>query len=103
MLSKLVNVAIQSKPLYSVMKVLAKKTMRDTAEGRGIPWLQNIQDLTAQLEVSPRNETYANPQTHMNQGTSLSASLYLELISGESVGFGVVKVHGIDFAKTLTK
>lgn len=52
MLSKLVNMAIQSKPLYGVMKMMAKKTMRDTAEGRGIPWEGNIRDLTAQLEVS---------------------------------------------------
>lgn len=51
LLSKMVNMAIQTKPLYAVMKTLAKKTIRDTAEGRGIPWQGIIQELTGQLEV----------------------------------------------------
>ena len=51
-LSKLVNVAINIRPLYAVMKVMAKKTLKDTAEQRGVPWDGTIRELTGQLEVA---------------------------------------------------
>ena len=50
LLSKVVNVAIKS-PLYPLMKVLAKRVMKQTAEGRGVPWGRNIEQLTARLQV----------------------------------------------------
>ena len=54
LLSKLVNLAIRS-PLYPLMKVMAKRTMKQTAEGRGVPWGRNIEDLTARLQVGFRH------------------------------------------------
>ena len=51
LLSRVVNAAIRS-PLYPLMKVMAKRTMKRTAEGRGVPWGQNIEQLTARLQAS---------------------------------------------------
>ena len=51
LLSKFVNVLIRTKPLYAGMKVLAKRTLKRTAEGRGVPWEQNMQQLMSRLQV----------------------------------------------------
>ena len=52
LLSRVVNAAISS-PLYPLMKVMAKRTMKRTAEGRGVPWGQNIEQLKGRLQVTP--------------------------------------------------
>lgn len=50
-LSRVVNAAIGFKPLYSVMKVMAKRTMQQTAEKNGIPWRQRVAELSKNQEV----------------------------------------------------
>ena len=46
-LSKLVNLLIQTKPIYAVMKRQARKVLIKTAEKNGIPWRQTYQILNA--------------------------------------------------------
>ncbi|MDJ0723985.1 MAG: class I SAM-dependent methyltransferase [Prochloraceae cyanobacterium] len=45
LLSKLVNKAIETKPLYSLMKNQARRIMINTAEKKGISWRKTYQDL----------------------------------------------------------
>jgi hypothetical protein len=40
-----VNAAIGFKPLFAVMKLGARQTMKSTAEKAGVPWSQNIKEL----------------------------------------------------------
>ena len=47
----MVNAAISS-PLYGLMKIMAKRTMKRTAEGRGVPWGQNIEQLKGRMQVT---------------------------------------------------
>lgn len=47
LLSRFVNVLIQTKPIYSVMKQQARKVLVKTAEKNGIPWRQTYQELEA--------------------------------------------------------
>ena len=47
LLSRLVNLLIQTKPIYSIMQHQARKVLIDTAEKNGIPWRQNYQELEA--------------------------------------------------------
>ncbi|KAI9133704.1 class I SAM-dependent methyltransferase [Acaryochloris sp. CCMEE 5410] len=44
-LSKLVNLLIQTKPIYAVMKRQARQVLIKTAEKNGVPWRQNYQTL----------------------------------------------------------
>ncbi|MBW4619522.1 MAG: class I SAM-dependent methyltransferase [Cyanosarcina radialis HA8281-LM2] len=44
-LSRSVNLLIQTKPIYKVMKHQARQVLIRTAEKKGIPWRQNYQDL----------------------------------------------------------
>ncbi|MGK7890208.1 MAG: class I SAM-dependent methyltransferase [Leptolyngbyaceae cyanobacterium] len=44
-LSRLVNLLIQTKPLYWVMKQQARRVMIKTAEKHGIPWRQSCREL----------------------------------------------------------
>lgn len=44
LLSRMVNVLIQTKPIYSLMKQQARKVLIETAEKNGIPWRQTVQD-----------------------------------------------------------
>ncbi|MBE9166257.1 class I SAM-dependent methyltransferase [Pleurocapsales cyanobacterium LEGE 06147] len=44
-LSRLVNLSIQTKPLYSLMKYQARQVLIKTAEKNGIPWRKNYQEL----------------------------------------------------------
>lgn len=46
-LSRLVNLLIQTKPLYALMKRQARQVLIKTAEKNGIPWRQNYRDLEA--------------------------------------------------------
>ena len=45
LLSRLVNVLIKTKPIYSIMKSQARQVLIKTAEKNGIPWRENYQDL----------------------------------------------------------
>ncbi|PRW56637.1 Methyltransferase type 11 [Chlorella sorokiniana] len=44
-LSQVVNAAINFKPLFNLMKLGARQTMKDTAEKRGVQWTQTVQEL----------------------------------------------------------
>lgn len=45
LLSRFVNVLIQSKPIYTVMKHQARQVLIKTAEKKGIPWRKNYEAL----------------------------------------------------------
>jgi ubiquinone/menaquinone biosynthesis C-methylase UbiE len=45
LLSRFVNILIQTKPIYAVMKQQARQVLIKTAEKNGIPWRQNTEDL----------------------------------------------------------
>lgn len=45
LLSRLVNLLIKTKPIYSIMQRQARKVIIDTAEKNGIPWRKNYQVL----------------------------------------------------------
>lgn len=47
LLSRFVNVLIQTKPIYAVMKHQARQVLIKTAEKNGIPWRQNFAELAA--------------------------------------------------------
>jgi ubiquinone/menaquinone biosynthesis C-methylase UbiE len=47
LLSRFVNVLIQTKPIYAVMKQQARQVLIKTAEKNGIPWRKNTEDLKA--------------------------------------------------------
>jgi ubiquinone/menaquinone biosynthesis C-methylase UbiE len=47
LLSRFVNVLIQTKPIYRVMKRQARQVIVKTAERNGIPWRQNYEELEA--------------------------------------------------------
>jgi ubiquinone/menaquinone biosynthesis C-methylase UbiE len=44
LLSRLVNVLIQTKPIYALMKQQARQVLIKTAEKNGIPWRQTVRD-----------------------------------------------------------
>lgn len=59
-LSRVVNVLIQTKPIYALMKQQARQVLIKTAEKNGIPWRQSYKD----LESSPAKQLFnsiANP------------------------------------------
>ena len=45
LLSRFVNLLIQTKPIYGIMKRQARQVLIKTAEKNGIPWRKNYQDL----------------------------------------------------------
>ncbi len=47
LLSQFVNILIQTKPIYALMKQLARQVMIKTAEKKGIPWRKNYSELAA--------------------------------------------------------
>ncbi len=57
-MTTLVNLAIGFQPLYSFMKVMAKRSLKQTAESRGIAWDANIAELQGQLQV---NHIFSHP------------------------------------------
>ena len=50
-LSKLVNILINFKPLYNLMKPLARQTLINTAEKNGIPWSNRAKELLSAQNV----------------------------------------------------
>ncbi len=59
-LSKLVNLLIQTKPLYALMKQQARQVMIKTAEKHGIPWRQTCLDF-AQSGIMETLSAIATP------------------------------------------
>lgn len=51
LLSRVVNTAIGIKPLFAVMKVVAKQVLKSTAERNGIPWDGAVRELQNTPEV----------------------------------------------------
>jgi len=47
LLSRFVNVLIQTKPIYTLMKQQARRVLIETAEKKGIPWRDNYRQLEA--------------------------------------------------------
>nr|WP_233219753.1 class I SAM-dependent methyltransferase [Pleurocapsa sp. CCALA 161] len=45
LLARLVNLLIQTKPIYRIMQRQARRVLINTAEKNGIPWRKNYQDL----------------------------------------------------------
>ncbi|MEQ9668900.1 class I SAM-dependent methyltransferase [Coleofasciculus sp. G2-EDA-02] len=60
LLSRLVNILIQTKPIYNVMKHQARQVLMKTAEKNGIPWRKRYQELEAS-GVKERLAQIANP------------------------------------------
>lgn len=60
-LSRCVNVLIQTKPIYAVMKHQARQVLIKTAEKNGVPWRQNVQALAAS-GVQQQLEQLTNPK-----------------------------------------
>lgn len=60
LLSRLVNLLIQTKPIYGLMKGQARQVLIKTAEKNGIPWRENYQQLE-QSEVQELYRAIANP------------------------------------------
>jgi ubiquinone/menaquinone biosynthesis C-methylase UbiE len=64
LLSRLVNLLIQTKPIYAVMKQQARKVLIKTAEKNGVPWRSNYKQLSESglqaqlLQVTSPNLTY---------------------------------------------
>ncbi len=59
-LSKIVNVLIETKPLYSLMKRQARQVLIKTAEKNGIPWRKTCQQLEAS-QVKQLLDSVTNP------------------------------------------
>ncbi|MEO0373459.1 MAG: class I SAM-dependent methyltransferase [Cyanobacteria bacterium P01_A01_bin.17] len=62
-LSRFVNLLIQTKPIYAVMKQQARRVLIKTAETNGIPWRQNYEQLEAS-SVKLLLETVEQPVTY---------------------------------------
>jgi len=60
LLSRFVNVLIQTKPIYAVMKRQARQVLIKTAEKNGIPWRKNYEELEAS-GVKKRLAQITNP------------------------------------------
>jgi SAM-dependent methyltransferase len=55
-LSRCVNVLIQTKPIYAVMKQQARQVLIKTAEQNGIPWRKRVEQLSREIQQSPLTE-----------------------------------------------
>lgn len=47
LLSQFVNLLIQTKPIYNLMKHQARQVIIKTAENNGVPWRKNYESLVA--------------------------------------------------------
>lgn len=59
-LSRLVNLLIKTKPIYSLMKQQARQVLIKTAEKKGVPWQQTCTELEAS-GVQQRVQALTNP------------------------------------------
>jgi ubiquinone/menaquinone biosynthesis C-methylase UbiE len=64
-LSKVVNVLIKTKPLYTLMKQQARKVLIKTAEKNGVAWRQNVEMLQSP-DVKAKLESIATELTDPN-------------------------------------
>lgn len=68
-LSRVVNAAINFKPLFSLMKLGARNTMKSTAEKSGVPWRGNVAELEKsevyqiKEEIEDKNMAYPSYYT----------------------------------------
>jgi ubiquinone/menaquinone biosynthesis C-methylase UbiE len=60
LLSRLVNLLIQTKPIYALMKQQARRVLIKTAEKKGVPWRQTCQTLEA-ANLTDRLPALTNP------------------------------------------
>ncbi|OKH16962.1 class I SAM-dependent methyltransferase [[Limnothrix rosea] IAM M-220] len=60
-LSRLVNLLIKTKPLYSLMKYQARQVLIKTAEKNGIPWRQTVKDFD-QAQAEQYFQEIADPE-----------------------------------------
>ena len=60
LLSRLVNLLIQTKPIYSIMQRQARRVLINTAEKNGIPWRESYQDLE-QSSIKDSLDSVTNP------------------------------------------
>jgi ubiquinone/menaquinone biosynthesis C-methylase UbiE len=61
LLSQFVNLLIQTRPIYAVMKRQARQVLIKTAEKNGIPWRENLEKLR-QSGIQQTLEAITNPQ-----------------------------------------
>jgi hypothetical protein len=61
LLSQFINLLIQTKPIYQVMKHQARQVIIKTAEKNGIPWRKNYEKLAAS-PVQHHFKALTNPQ-----------------------------------------
>lgn len=59
LLSRCVNLLIQTKPIYGVMKSQARRVLIKTAEKNGIPWRENYRVLAETIAASGASQTLA--------------------------------------------
>lgn len=60
-LSRVVNWAIDTPPLYGAMKVLAKKAMKSSAEGRGVRWDSLVREMAELKELEALRKELEDP------------------------------------------
>ncbi|KAF5825902.1 S-adenosyl-L-methionine-dependent methyltransferase [Dunaliella salina] len=60
LLSKFVNFLINTKPLYAVMKVLAKRALKSSAEERGVSWDGHAKRLMSDAELKQIKDEMEN-------------------------------------------
>ncbi|KAL4442027.1 hypothetical protein ABPG77_011288 [Micractinium sp. CCAP 211/92] len=69
LLSRVVNAAINFKPLFALMKVGARGTMKSTAEKKGVPWSATVEELSKsevyqiKEEIEDKSLTYPDYYT----------------------------------------
>ncbi|GLC37056.1 hypothetical protein PLESTB_001396400 [Pleodorina starrii] len=61
LLSKVVNWAIDTPPLYGAMKVLAKQAMKNSAESRGVRWDGYVQEMQKRRELEDIRRELEDP------------------------------------------
>lgn len=63
LLSRGVNLLIQTKPIYALMKQQARQVLIKTAEKNGVPWRQQVEELEAS-GIQQRLAQITNPAIH---------------------------------------
>ena len=76
-LSQFVNVLINTKPIYALMRHQARQVMISTAEKKGIPWRKSCQAI-ASTGVESKLETFTNPNVAYPDYYCVPFHAYLE-------------------------
>ncbi|GIL89469.1 hypothetical protein Vretimale_18892 [Volvox reticuliferus] len=61
LLSKVVNWAIDTPPLYNTLKVFAKQMLINSAESRGVPWGRHVAEMEKRKEIEVIKSEVENP------------------------------------------